>query len=388
LPSGVQVTVAQQHGREERSTVAINSENDLHKLSDFELIDVARRVESTEPVLYEPSFTDEVKVLFQQLYPLYRFITTDDPELLGKLVDEGDDIEGIEPQELYTLDHLFQDTYLDETFWSRIEILLEDKKQIIFYGPPGTGKTWVAKHFAQYWVDSAVEADGEVRVVQFHPTYAYEEFVEGIRPQSVPSSDGHHQLSYPVKKGVFRKFCEEARGHPNRRYVLVIDEINRGELPRILGELLYLLEYRKQSITLPYSGEEFAIPDNVYLVGTMNTADRSIAMVDHALRRRFHFIQMRPDSSLLRDYYQQRAPELLWLADLVELLNQKLEEDGIEWHLHIGHSHFMDPSISESRLDLIWKYSIMPTLEEYFYRDREKLDSYKLTVLKSALGTL
>ncbi|MCL6431273.1 MAG: AAA family ATPase, partial [Anaerolineae bacterium] len=127
-------------------------------------------------------------------------------------------------------------------FWNEMQALMDDKRQIVFYGPPGTGKTWLARQFARYWIDAADERGGEVQVVQFHPSYAYEEFVEGIRPESVAAPDGRHELTYRVKTGIFRRFCDEARAHPRRRYVLILDEINRGELPRILGELLYLKE--------------------------------------------------------------------------------------------------------------------------------------------------
>ncbi len=286
-----------------------------------------------------------------------------------------------------SLANLCRDTFLDAPFWEEVQKLLEDKQQIILYGPPGTGKTWLARQFARFWVDTAPEPGGAWQVVQFHPSYAYEEFVEGIRPQSEPAPDGRHQLTYRVRKGIFRLFCEQAKDHPNRRYVLILDEINRGELPRILGELLYLLEYREESVILPYSGEPFAIPDNVYLIGTMNTADRSIALVDHALRRRFHFVAVRPSPDVLRAYLEANGNwEMTWVARLLDEVNRRLEADGIEWHLHIGHSHFMRPDLDEAHLQLIWEHSVRPTLEEYFYRQPERLNDYELPVLKDRLG--
>lgn len=303
----------------------------------------------------------------------------------GKI--EDDEIGGRELEDVYTLKQLCDETFLEADFWEEVKVLMHDKKQIVFYGPPGTGKTWVACRFARYWVDAATDPAGDVQVIQFHPSYAYEEFVEGIRPQSVEGPDGRRELSYPVKKGLFRRFCDQARTHPQRRYALILDEINRGELPRILGELLYLLEYRHESVMLPYSGDPFAIPANLYLIGTMNTADRSIALVDHALRRRFHFVQMRPSSDILRAYFENTGdPEMIWTADLLDLLSSQLEQDGIEWHLHIGHSHFMRRDLDETQLRLIWKHSVIPTLEEYFYRQPDRLRSYQLSMLKAALG--
>jgi uncharacterized protein (DUF2461 family) len=382
LPEGVHITMAEEHGVQEEEILTVTTADDLAPLYEAELINIQRQYPIDAPVLYGPELVDEVETLFLALYPIYRFATTEDvselplvPEPVG---DEDED------EELYELAHLCTDTFLDVGFWQEVELLLREKKQLVFYGPPGTGKTWVARQFARYWIDAAAEPGGDVQVVQFHPSYAYEEFVEGIRPQSVEGADGRRELSYPVKKGLFRRFCEQARTYPRRRYVLILDEINRGELPRILGELLYLLEYRRESVVLPYSGERFAIPSNVYLLGTMNTADRSIALVDHALRRRFHFVDMKPDSDVLRRYFIDG--EMAWTADLLDQVNHQLEEDGIEWHLHIGHSHFMREDLDEVRLRLIWDHSITPTLEEYFYRQPDRLQAYRLVTLKAALG--
>ena len=213
------------------------------------------------------------------------------------------------PESRYTLDQLMADTFLAEDFLHEVESLLEHKGQIVFYGPPGTGKTWVARHFGRYWVEASVDPGGKVEILQFHPSYAYEEFVEGIRPASVEGKDGRRELSYPIRKGRFLSICDDAREHPEQRFVLILDEINRGELPRIFGELLYALEYRDESVTLPYSGEGLTIPKNLYLIGTMNTADRSIALVDHALRRRFHFIDLRPDAEYPQRFHgKEQSP--------------------------------------------------------------------------------
>jgi uncharacterized protein (DUF2461 family) len=387
LPDGIHVSIAEEHGLPEKRVMSIQTVDDLRHLYEVDLIDIERRYDAGDPLVLTPEFADEVSDLFEMLYPLFRFAITHDPAALGPVqVDPttGDE----EPAVVYTWEQLVDDTFLDQDFLEDVQLLMHDKKQIIFYGPPGTGKTWVGQRFAQYWVDQAEDLGGEVQIIQFHPSYAYEEFVEGIRPQSIKTQEGRQELSYPVKKGLFWRFCDLARTHPRRRYVLIIDEVNRGELPRILGELLYLLEYRRESVVLPYSGEPFGIPANMYLIGTMNTADRSIALVDHALRRRFHFIQMRPSPNTLSAYFQSIGdPAMAWTAELLDLLNRQLDRDGIEWHLHIGHSHFMRKDLDEAHIRLVWKHSVMPTLEEYFYRQPERLQSYQLGTLRAALGT-
>src|SRR5262249_34578988 len=162
-------------------------------------------------------------------------------------------------------------------------------------GVPDTGKTPVAR--ARPRLLTGGRADN-ARLVQFHPAYSYEEFVEGIKARTV-EIDGRHEVTYPVEEGVLCTFAAEAARNPAEPFVLLIDEINRGNLPRIFGELLYLLEYRDQAVTLPYSRRPFRLPANLYLIGPMNAADRSVALIDQALRRRFSFLEMPPDAAVL-----------------------------------------------------------------------------------------
>ena len=174
---------------------------------------------------------------------------------------------------------------LDLGFLRRIEALLDDKRQVIFQGPPGTGKTFVARKLAACLAGSG----DRVRLVQFHPSYAYEDFVQGFRPTL-----RNGQAGFELTDGPLLAMARRAKSKPDAKYFLVIDEINRGNLAKVFGELYFLLEYRDEPMQLQYSNAEFSLPDNLYIIGTMNTADRSIALVDLALRRRFHFVEFHP----------------------------------------------------------------------------------------------
>ena len=200
---------------------------------------------------------------------------------------------GLPPQPRYTLEDFAAESRFAKNRIQDWERKLRRKMHIVFQGPPGTGKTFVAERMARMLLSESV---GYSDTVQFHPSYAYEDFMQGIHPQV---EDG--ELTYRIQAGRFLEFCEEARKRDAQTpCVLIIDEINRANLSRVFGELMYLLEYRDKAIPLAVGGEKFNIPANVYLIGTMNTADRSIALVDHALRRRFAFIHLPPDYEVLK----------------------------------------------------------------------------------------
>ena len=180
----------------------------------------------------------------------------------------------------------------DDDYLQKIIDGLRDKGQVIFQGPPGTGKTYVAKRIAEW----CKQHGGDYRIVQFHPSYAYEDFIEGFRPRL---TDGG-QAGFTLTEGPLRLIAEQARGRPDATFILVIDEINRGNLAKVLGELYFLLEYRDEQVALQYSNERFSLPKNLWFIGTMNTTDRSIALVDAALRRRFYFLTSSPTNLQLR----------------------------------------------------------------------------------------
>jgi hypothetical protein len=267
------------------------------------------------------------------------------------------------PEERYTLADCADETGIDEDELSRWVRAIERKGQAILYGPPGTGKTYVAERLARHL---SSEGHGFRALVQFHPSYGYEDFIQGIRP--VPRSDGG--LSYPMVKGRFLEFCDQARGR-DATCVLVIDEINRAELSRVFGELMYLLEYRDRMIRLA-GGDSFSIPANVRIIGTMNTADRSIALVDHALRRRFAFISLSPNYEVLQRYHEKTGYAVSGLVEVLRHVNQEIGDK----HYFIGVSFFLREDLG-TQIEDIWRMEIEPYLEEYFFDQPEKADGLR-----------
>ncbi len=275
-----------------------------------------------------------------------------------------------------TLDDLAARLLWDADHLHNIQRLLQDKRQVVFYGPPGTGKTFVAQELARHFAD----AEGSTDLVQFHPSYAYEDFVEGFRP-----ADRNGQPGFQLREGPLKRIADKARANPHATHVLIIDEINRGNVARVFGELYFLLEYRDREISLQYSEKQFALPKNLWFIATMNTADRSIALVDAALRRRFHFVEFspheRPVKDLLRSWLRQEKPDMLWVADLVDLANRKLPDRQIA----IGPSYFMHGDLDEEWLGLIWKHSILPTVEEQLFGQTEQIAAFDLARLRAEL---
>ena len=277
----------------------------------------------------------------------------------------------------------------------------------ILYGPPGTGKTCNSIFYSVGIVDKdrsiidmikeknnnilneriflrfkelkevKKEEERQIEFITFHQSYSYEDFVEGIRPTlATKDSEDNKDLKYTIHSGIFKKICERARNDKDKNYVLIIDEINRGNISKIFGELITLLEPSKRlgeteelKIRLPYSGEEFGVPKNLYILGTMNTADRSIALLDIALRRRFNFIEMPPKYNLLKTINCKEGE--INLQDLLKAINTRIEFLLDKDHL-IGHSYFINIKTFED-LKEVFKNSIMPLLQEYFYDDFEKI---------------
>ncbi len=276
-------------------------------------------------------------------------------------------------------------TLADELLWDQVELAeviadLQEKRQVIFYGPPGTGKTYVARRIAQH----CRQHGGDSAVVQFHPSYSYEDFVEGFRPRIHEGQPG-----FELVPGPLLRIAAQAAANPDTTHILVIDELNRGNVAKAFGELYYLLEYRNEEIQLQYSGpgQRFRLPDNLWLICTMNTADRSIALMDAALRRRFYFTpffsNQPPVEGLLHRWLERHNPEMAWVADLVDLANEKVGDR----HLGVGPSYFMVNSgeLDESRVRRIWKRAVIPYIEEQFFGNEDRLAEFEFDALKAEL---
>jgi len=271
----------------------------------------------------------------------------------------------------------------------RIQAILERKGQAILYGPPGTGKTYWARKtafdlaavkvftrlFEQLSSEEKKEVEGNakepglVRCCTFHPAYGYEDFLEGFRPYSNQVGN----LIFQLRDGIFKQICSDARMKPHQKFFLLVDEINRGDIPRIFGELLTLLELDKRGFTvnLPVSQESFSVPPNLYVIGTMNTADRSIALLDTALRRRFGFVELMPDTSIFGSAsVEDSIPLGPWLNALNDRIREHLGRDSR--NLQIGHAYLLEdgkPVTDFLRFVRILAEDIIPLLEEYCYED-------------------
>ncbi|MGN0507702.1 MAG: AAA family ATPase, partial [Ruminococcus sp.] len=312
-------------------------------------------------------------------------IYTEYVKKLNALFETGDDT-GLEEKEIvypkYEAEDFLNDVYMSEEDYTTLVELISEKQNIVLQGAPGVGKTYAARRLA--YSIMGVQDSERVMMVQFHQSYSYEDFIMGYRP----TEDG----GFILKEGPFYTFCKNAENDSENDYFLIIDEINRGNLSKIFGELFMLIEKDKRSkvkLQLLYSDEKFSVPENVYIIGMMNTADRSLAMLDYALRRRFAFYEMKP-AFKTEGFIQYRSnlnnAKFDKLISEIEALNTAIaSDDSLGEGFMIGHSYFCNfKNVDDKRLSNIVEYEIIPMLKEYWFDEPNKVKNWS-DILRSAI---
>jgi len=302
-------------------------------------------------------------------------LTKEEYEALMYQIDEANPGEIKQKNISYYNDKDFlSEVYISQTKLSQLKNLLLRKQNVILQGAPGVGKTFCAKRLA-YTILGEKNED-KISFIQFHQNYSYEDFIMGYKP------DGS---DFVLKEGVFYRFCRKAKSDPDSKYFFIIDEINRGNLSKIFGELLMLIEkdYRGTYASMPYKEERFVVPKNLYIIGMMNTADRSLAMIDYALRRRFSFVEMEPgfESEGFRNYQKGLKSDLFnKIVDLIKELNEDISDDNsLGKGFKIGHSYLCginQEDCTKELLEEIVKYDILPMLQEYWFDNQDKVEKW------------
>ena len=300
-------------------------------------------------------------------------LTKGEYDFILDLIREENPLPTETSMDIYTKDDFLDEVYMTEKRYENLLAVLRNKKNIILQGAPGVGKTFAARRLA--WSMMGEKDDARIEFVQFHQNYSYEDFMMGYKPVE----DG-----FELKYGIFYRFCQKAANQPDKEFFFIIDEINRGNMSKIFGELLMLIEkdYRGTKVTLAYNGLPFSVPKNLYIIGMMNTADRGLAMIDYALRRRFSFFEVEPgfDSEGFIQYQNGLNNETLnELVNKVKDLNREISLDkSLGKGFCIGHSYFCGRDVcTEEWLHSIVDYDILPMLREYWFDDENKFQRWK-----------
>jgi len=300
-------------------------------------------------------------------------LTKEEYDFIEDIIREENPITPKENMETYSKDQFLEEVYMTEERYETLISLLKHKKNLILQGAPGVGKTFTAKRLA--YAMMGLKDDSRIELIQFHQNYSYEDFMMGYKPK-----EEGFQLQY----GIFYKFCQKAANMPDQPFFFIIDEINRGNMSKIFGELLMLIEkdYRGTKATLAYNGMPFTVPKNLYLIGMMNTADRSLAMIDYALRRRFSFFEIEPGfhSAGFQSYQSALDHDTFnTLIERIKELNQEIAADSsLGPGFRIGHSYFCGQvECTDEWLKEVVEYDILPMLHEYWFDEPDKLQRWE-----------